>query len=103
MSRPFSYNDENFTVIGNVLFVHFKYEAKADINTRLCEIPPAIFDRLLFYSNTGSTCYATTGASGGNLPLATIEYENKFYLTNKVAIEKYDNRYIFAILILKDV
>ena len=23
MSRPFSYNDENFTVIGNLLFVHF--------------------------------------------------------------------------------
>lgn len=23
MSRPFSYNDENFTVIDNILFVHF--------------------------------------------------------------------------------
>lgn len=22
MSRPFSYNDENFTVIGNMLFIH---------------------------------------------------------------------------------
>ena len=22
MSRPFSYNDENFTVIGNMLFLH---------------------------------------------------------------------------------
>lgn len=22
MSRPFSYNDENFTVIGNTLFIH---------------------------------------------------------------------------------
>jgi hypothetical protein len=22
MSRPFSYNDENFTIIGNVLFFH---------------------------------------------------------------------------------
>lgn len=22
MSRPFSYNDENFTVIGNILFAH---------------------------------------------------------------------------------
>lgn len=29
MSRPFSYNDENFTVIGNLLFVHFKYEDEA--------------------------------------------------------------------------
>ncbi len=24
MSRPFSYNDEDFTVIGNILFVHIK-------------------------------------------------------------------------------
>ena len=27
MSRPFSYNDENFTVIGNMLFCHFKLVA----------------------------------------------------------------------------
>lgn len=24
MSRPFSYNDENFTVIGNLLFCHIR-------------------------------------------------------------------------------
>ncbi len=24
MSRPFSYNDENFTVIGNMLIIHCK-------------------------------------------------------------------------------
>lgn len=51
MSRPFSYNDENFTVIGNVLFVHIidnkarkKYEPVVDI-------PPAIFERLKTYNN----------------------------------------------------
>ena len=49
MSRPFSYNDENFTVIGNVLFVHFKYENAAPIGTRLIEVPSAICDRLLFF------------------------------------------------------
>ena len=25
MSRPFSYNDENLTVIGNMLFIHHHY------------------------------------------------------------------------------
>lgn len=32
MSRPFSYNDENFTVIGNILFCHIMVtnEVKAD-------------------------------------------------------------------------
>lgn len=29
MSRPFSYSDKNFTVIGNVLFVHFRYDEKS--------------------------------------------------------------------------
>lgn len=49
MSRPFSYNDENFTVIGNTLYVHFKYEDAAKAGTRLIEIPPAICDRLVFF------------------------------------------------------
>lgn len=26
MSRPFSYNDESFTVIGNMLFIHICYK-----------------------------------------------------------------------------
>lgn len=30
MSRPFSYNDENFTVIDNLLFVHFVDSAAHD-------------------------------------------------------------------------
>lgn len=103
MSRPFSYNDENFTVIGNVLFVHLKYEQAADPGERLCEIPRAIFDRLLFYSNFGSTGYPVLGASGGTFHLMTIEYENKFYLSNTISMKKMDNRYIFAIFMLKDV
>lgn len=37
MSRPFSYNDDNFTVIGNVLYVHFKYDDAAEAGTRLIE------------------------------------------------------------------
>lgn len=51
MSRPFSYNDENFTVIGNILFVHFPFSSAAVAETRLIEIPPAICNRLLTFSN----------------------------------------------------
>ena len=103
MSRPFSYNDENFTVIGNVLFVHFKYERKADVGTRLCEVPSEIFDRLLFYSNNASTCYDILGGSGGAFQLSIIKYENKFYLTNLSVLESANNRYIFSTFMLKDV
>nr|DAQ10753.1 MAG TPA: hypothetical protein [Bacteriophage sp.] len=98
MSRPFSYNDENFTIIGNVLFVHFKYEEEADAGTRLCEIPTKIFDRLLFYSSNATTCYNILGGSGGNFQINIIKYNNKFYLSNITPIQKFENRYIFSIL-----
>lgn len=32
MSRPFSYSDQNFTVIGNILFVHITDMAEREIN-----------------------------------------------------------------------
>ena len=37
----FSYSDENFTVIGNLCFVHFY------VKTPYTDIPPAIADRML--------------------------------------------------------
>lgn len=38
MSRPFSYNDENFTVIGNVCFGHILAKPTS-ANEIICEIP----------------------------------------------------------------
>lgn len=40
----FSYSDKNFTVIGNLCFVHIILEG----NERLIDIPPAIADRMLY-------------------------------------------------------
>ena len=45
MSRPFSYSDENFTVIGNVLFCHIRVDG-VKANGNIAEIPPAIYQRL---------------------------------------------------------
>ena len=103
MSRPFSYNDENFSVIGNVLFVHIKYDESAPPETRLCEVPPAIYDRLLFYTNVGASCYPVDGYGAGTASYSVIEYENKFYLTNKTKLVAYKNRYIYVTFILKDI
>ena len=103
MSRPFSYNDENFTVIGNVLFVHFKHEGGALVGERLIEIPPAIYDRLLFYTNVGALCYPVNGLAANILPLSAIKYENKFYLTSAAKFSAYGNRYIYGTFILKDI
>ena len=39
----FSYSDKNFTVIGNLCFVHIILDSK----TRMIDIPPAIVERIL--------------------------------------------------------
>jgi hypothetical protein len=46
MSRPFSYNDENFTVIGNILFCHIKLNKDLNDNDNIIEIPPALYYRI---------------------------------------------------------
>lgn len=45
MSRPFSYNDEN------LLFVHILDSKARKSNEPVIEIPPAIYSRMLTYSN----------------------------------------------------
>ena len=48
MSRPFSYNDENFTVIGNILFIHIPFNGKAEPHQIICHIPPEINKRIQY-------------------------------------------------------
>ena len=43
----FSYSDKNFTVIGNLCFVHIPLDG----TERMIDIPPAIVDRMLHYQN----------------------------------------------------
>lgn len=50
MSRPFSYSDENFTIIENVLFCHIKIKEEILANQPIVEIPPAIYARMVFYT-----------------------------------------------------
>lgn len=103
MSRQFSYNDENFTVIGNVLFIHFKFEKSASIGSKLIEIPPKIFDRLLFYSNSANTCNSVLEEQNGSFSLSIKEDNGKHYFYNNTYISADANRYIFSIFILKDI
>lgn len=69
MSRPFSYNDENFTVIGNILFLHVKYVGSLPIDTVLIVLPPEIFKRLSSYSislYSPQTSFSTGASSYSN-------------------------------------
>lgn len=48
MSRPFSYSDENFTVVGNVLFCHIEIKEAVLKKRPIVEIPPEIYAHMLF-------------------------------------------------------
>lgn len=51
MSRPFSYNDENFTVIGNMLFIHTHYNGYFYHDMVLVDVPEEIRKRLYHYES----------------------------------------------------
>ena len=54
MSRPFSYNDKNFTVIGNLLIVHVAFTGKLIRNDPICNVPPGIYERIKYRGFVGS-------------------------------------------------
>lgn len=114
MSRPFSYNDENFTVIGNVLFVHIIDNKARNANEPVVEIPPAIFERLKNHTNLCIVSYnnfsnrESKGASAGNSQLTSaftiINFENKHYLAFVLETPPSDNdRLYWSIYFLKDI
>ena len=105
MSRPFSYSDENFTVIGNVLFCHIKIR-KAILKTEpIVYIPPEIYDHMLFHTQkfvkTGTgTGYLFTGSA---IDAGVKETEDgKYFLYSQVNIYE-TGSYLVGFYILKDI
>ena len=72
----FSYSDKNFTVIGNLCFVHIPLDG----TETFFDIPPAISDRMLFNRITCTYTYYTAKSSRGhgnstpNTGFASISY-----------------------------
>lgn len=106
MSRPFSYNDENFTVIGNILFLHIKITRGYYQGSSIIEIPQAIYDRMCHKSNQVElTSYR------GNDPInlwfdsGIKKYsDGKYYLfSNKDISDNYVGFYLIAWYFLKDI
>lgn len=57
----FSYSDKNFTVVGNLCFVHIVVQGK----NATYAIPPAIADRMLFKNIIFNYAYYTVISSRG--------------------------------------
>lgn len=74
MSRPFSYNDENFTVIGNILFVHVNIGGDSySVGKKLVTIPYALFTRMTTYNQQASLSNKFTGGSGSSIGVTCTE------------------------------
>lgn len=105
MGRPFSYSDDNFTVIGNVLFCHIKLTGKISKYDAIVEIPPEIYKRMLYRTNT----FVSTGVLDNiavtgfvNVSVITSSYDEKYYIY--VASDVNDSAdYLIGYYILEDI
>ena len=79
MSRPFSYNDENFTVIGNLLFIHFRDDNQHSINEPVLLIPPSIYERMVTNSFVFSAQLVGDMQSTGTVAATTVKVNGKHF------------------------
>ena len=100
MSRPFSYNDENFTVIGNICFAHI-FSPPLKVSEKVCEIPPEIALRLIQKSAQGILQAPFFGGGGALFYGKIIKENNKYYVISN-SETKYEY-YIMFYLFLKDI
>ena len=104
MSRPFSYNDENFTVIGNILFVHIKITEDIRAGGNVIEIPPEIFNRLAYHSNIFYTVWSGLGnASSMTLSCGMRNVNGRYYIVSGKDIKASTSSYLTTYYLLKDI
>lgn len=105
MSRPFSYSDENFTVIGNVLFCHIKISKRILKSEPIVYIPPEIYDHMLFRTQKFVKASDGTGflVTGSAIDVGVNETEDgKYFLFGQVNIYE-TGTYLVGFYILKDI
>lgn len=103
MSRPFSYNDENFTVIGNILFVHVDIGGdNYKTNDILCTIPQAIFTRMISYNQRATVSNKTSDSSGYHIGV-TCNEDGKLIAQADIPASVVLPRYLLTWYVLKDI
>ena len=104
MSRPFSYSDENFTVIGNVLFCHIKISKTILENEPIIEIPQAIYSHMLFTTQTFVNVLSQIGTHECHfVDVGVNELEDKKYFLFCNSYINAIGSYIVGFFILKDI
>lgn len=104
MSRPFSYNDENFTVIGNMLFVHIKITKSVAAGGNVIEIPAVIVNHLVYHSNVFYTVRTALGSADTNTLSCSIrELGGRYYIVAGLSIDPKLSNYLISNYWLKDI
>lgn len=104
MSRPFSYNDENFTVIGNLLFCHIHVTEDVEAGKSFVEIPFEIAKRLIYYTNSMTSTLSKTGTRTSVVfPVGVIVSSNRYYFSANSKIDSGVIDYITGFYMLKDI
>lgn len=104
MSCPFSYNDENFTVIGNILFVHFNDNKARKAHEPLVQIPYEIFKRMCSYSSNAIVSSPVIKSAVFTVSIEVVMDDNKPYFaftSDKSAVDI--PRFHYCIYLLKDI
>ena len=103
MSRPFSYNDENFTVIGNVLFVHVAISDKAYAGGRtICTIPQAIFSRMITYNQQSTISNNLFSTNATSMPVFCNK-DGNLIMRNGLDKLTGSSRFVITWFYLKDI
>ena len=102
MSRPFSYNDENFTVINNMLFVHINIGKEIyQGNDKIIAIPPKILDRMVTYNQY---CYCSTKVFNTVGFDAYLSVDENGILWNKNRLSSTsEDKILYSLFLLKDI
>lgn len=104
MSRPFSYNDENFTVIGNILFVHIKITKNISAGGNVIEIPMEIFNHLAHYTNTLHTVLMRLRVAESTVITCGMrELNGRYYIVTSMNIDATLSSYLNGYYLLKDI
>lgn len=103
MSRPFSYNDENFTVIGNILFVHLNFPNKAySAGDKLGTIPPEIYNRMTVFGSLGRISDHDSEGKAGTIYMR-VDEDGNILTKNNISNVFTSTMVLNAWFILKDI
>lgn len=104
MSRPFSYNDDNFTVIGNILFCHIKLSTEVPAGDYIVEVPSAIYNRLAYTTNSMTReRYALNAFASYVISVGIVSDDGKYYMVANGVLNGKLYKYLTGWYYLKDI